>query len=79
MVSCASVGVDVITVHVNDVLIARADELRRGSLIQLKNRHTKVLAEPRRPRSLALHHRPVDDEGLFGLSSRKQDRRDAGE
>ena len=44
--------VDVITVHVNDVLIARADKLRRGSLLQLGNRHTKVLAKQRRPRSL---------------------------
>ena len=38
------VGVDVLIVHVNDVLTARADELRRGSLLQLGNRHTKVLA-----------------------------------
>jgi len=35
-------GVDV----VNNVLIARADKLRPGSLLQLGNRHTKVLAEP---------------------------------
>jgi len=52
------VGVDVIPVHVNDVRIARADHLRRGSLLQLRNRHTKVLAKPRRPRSLALLRRP---------------------
>jgi len=51
-------GVDVITVHVNDVPIAGADKLRRGSLLQLGNRHTNVLAEPRRPRGLALRHRP---------------------
>ena len=36
-------GVDVITVHVNDALI----KVRRGSLLQLGSRRTKVLAEPR--------------------------------
>ena len=51
-------GVNVITVHVNDVPIAGADKLRRGSLLQLGKRHTNVLAEPRRPRDLALLHRP---------------------
>ena len=66
MVSCASFLLPVCflqvwmrsTVHVDDVLIARADELRRGSLLQLENRHTKALAEPRRPRRLALLRRP---------------------
>ena len=50
--------VDVIPVHVNDVPIAGADKLRGDSLLQLGNRHTNVLAEPGRPRGLALHHWP---------------------
>jgi hypothetical protein len=39
-------GVDVITVHVDDVLIARADKLRRGSLLQLGNPHTSICVLP---------------------------------
>ena len=42
------VGVDVISVHVDVItmMIARADKLWRGCLLQLRNRHTKVLTEP---------------------------------
>ena len=47
-------GVNVITVAVNDVPMARADKLCRGRLMQLGNRHTKGLAEPRRLYSLVL-------------------------
>ena len=67
-------GVDVITVWVDAVPIAtRADERRWRNvavlawpvciltaceLLQLRNRHSQVLTEPRRPCRFALRHRP---------------------
>ena len=38
-------GVDVITVRIDDVPNARAYKLRRVNLLQLGNRHTKMLTE----------------------------------
>jgi len=55
-------GVDAITVHVNDVLIARADELRQDSLLQLESRHAKVL----RPRNIALLRGPRGSRRMDG-------------
>ena len=66
-------GVDVITVRVDDVLMARADEGRRRldaalarpvcflpapELHELRDLHSDVLAEPRCPSRFALRHRP---------------------
>ena len=66
-------GVDVITVRVDDVLMARADEGRRRLVAalarpvcflpaceqqELRDRHSEVLAEARGPSRFALRHRP---------------------
>jgi hypothetical protein len=66
-------GVDVITVRVDDVPIARADERRwltvallagpasiltSCELLQLRNWRPEVLTEPRGPCRLALRYRP---------------------
>ena len=68
-----------IEVHVNDVLIARADELRRGSLLQLGNRHTKDRQNQDDHATLRSSAGHVDDNGSLGRSSRKQDRNAAEE
>ena len=66
-------GVDVITVRVDDVLMARADEgrMRLGAALarpvcflpsceqhELRDLQSEVLAEPRCPSGFALRHRP---------------------